>query len=226
MKGNNCPTHLSPEVFLKSPEKNETIFQTEVMFLSCLVWIGMTSQKPNRWLTRWNVSGEDDRGGTKVTRDFNSNQIDIKETYKRNSELTQASVSSEFLVYVFLISFDSSLFCPMSNWNMSNFKEIKFISVLRDIIIVTKDFIRELETIAKRDMRRQGDIPGDKTLLDRAGGSTQPENCSSRPRKESGYQRHKYVQRIQTGELSNWDPMTKSSNCGPLDYVTDIYADK
>ena len=79
---------------------------------------------------------------------------------------------------------------------MSNFKKIKFISVLRDIIIVTKDFIRELETIAKRDMRRQGDIPGDKTLLDRAGGSTQPENCSSRPRKESGYQRHKYVQRI------------------------------
>ena len=41
-----------PEVFLKSPEKNETIFPTEVMFLSCLVWIGMTSQKPNRWLTR------------------------------------------------------------------------------------------------------------------------------------------------------------------------------
>ena len=54
-----------PEVFLKSPEKNETIFPTEVMFLSCLVWIGMTSQKPNRWLTRWNVSGEDDRGTQK-----------------------------------------------------------------------------------------------------------------------------------------------------------------
>ena len=37
---------------------------------------------------------------------------------------------------------------------MFNLKEIKFISVLHDIIIVTKDFIRELETIAKRDMRR------------------------------------------------------------------------
>ena len=68
---------------------------------------------------------------------------------------------------------------------MSNFREIKFISVLRDIIIVTKDFIRELETM--RHPWRQDIAP------DRSGASVQSENCSSRPRKESGYQRQKYT---------------------------------
>ena len=60
-----------------------------------------------------------------------------------------------------------------------NSKKLSLFQVFHNIIIVTWEIIRELET-----MRAMRDIRQDPWT---GWGSVQPENCPSRPRKESGY---------------------------------------
>ena len=72
----------------------------------------------------------------------------------------------------------------LSNWQKNH--QSKHAQVFRDVI-VTQDFIRELKTM--RQMRHETHP------WRQVQGAVQSENYSSRPRKESGYQRQKYTSR-------------------------------